>query len=134
MSGNWQALDDEVARWRDTGRRVQLWWRDDDAADVSAALDRLLALQHRTAVPLALAVVPARATAALAERLTDAAGLDVLQHGYASKHHQAKGGKYGKECERIRPAAGKPEWNFHKVSNDRGAETGQYSRRDGVST
>jgi hypothetical protein len=87
MSGNWQALDDEVARWRDTGRRVQLWWRDDDAADVSAALDRLLALQHRTAVPLALAVVPARATAALAERLTDAAGLDVLQHGYAHADH-----------------------------------------------
>ena len=69
MSGDWQAFDDEVARWRDAGRRVQLWWRDDDTADVSAALERLLELQHRTAVPLALAVVPAQATAALAERL-----------------------------------------------------------------
>ena len=87
MSGDWQAFDDEVARWRDAGRRVQLWWRDDDAADVSVALDRLLDLQRQTAVPLALAVVPAQATAALAERLAGAAAIEVLQHGYAHADH-----------------------------------------------
>jgi len=86
MSG-WQAFDEEVARWRDAGRDVELWWRDDDAADTSAALDRLLALQHETAVPLAVAVVPARATAALADRLTAALAIDVLQHGYAHANH-----------------------------------------------
>src|SRR5262249_22117620 len=79
MSGNWQAFDDEVARWRDAGRRARLWWRDDDAADVSAALDRLLELQRQTAVPLALAVVPAQATDALAERLAGMPAIDVLQ-------------------------------------------------------
>jgi hypothetical protein len=83
----WQALDDELARWRDAGRKVELWWRDDDAADTGAALDRLLELQRQTAVPLALAVVPARATQALAERLVTAPAVDVLQHGYAHANH-----------------------------------------------
>jgi hypothetical protein len=86
MSG-WQALDDEVARWRDAGRDVELWWRDDDATDTSAALGRLLALQRETTVPLALAVVPARATRALAERLATLPAIDVLQHGYTHANH-----------------------------------------------
>ena len=84
---SWQALDDEIAGWRDAGRHAQLWWRDDDAADTGAALDRLLELQRQTAVPLALAVVPARATQALAERLASAPSIDVLQHGYAHADH-----------------------------------------------
>ena len=86
MNG-WQALDDEVTRWRDAGRDVELWWRDDDAADTGAALDRLLELQRQTAVPLALAVVPARATQALAERLAGVPAIDVLQHGYGHANH-----------------------------------------------
>lgn len=86
---SWQALSDEAARWRDAGRTADLWWRDDDAADVDPALDRLLAIQHDTAAPLALAVVPARATAALAQRLAGEAGIDVLQHGYAHMNHAA---------------------------------------------
>mgnify|MGYP003341179144 CR=1 FL=1 len=32
----------ELSRWRDSGRAPVLWWRDDDAADVGPALDRLL--------------------------------------------------------------------------------------------
>jgi hypothetical protein len=84
---SWQALDDEIARWRDAGRDIELWWRDDDATDTGAALDRLLELQRQTAVPLALAVVPARATPALAERLAAVPAIDVLQHGYAHANH-----------------------------------------------
>ena len=86
---SWQALSDEAARWRDAGRTADLWWRDDDAADVDPALDRLLVLQRDTAAPLALAVVPARATAALAQRLAGEPGIDVLQHGYAHLNHAA---------------------------------------------
>ncbi len=84
---SWQALSDEAARWRDAGRTADLWWRDDDAADVDPALDRLLVLQRDTSAPLALAVVPARATAALAQRLAGEPGIDVLQHGYAHLNH-----------------------------------------------
>lgn len=84
---SWQALSDEAARWREAGRTADLWWRDDDAVDVGPALDRLLDLHHETAAPLALAVVPARATAALAQRLAGEPGVDVLQHGYAHTNH-----------------------------------------------
>lgn len=86
MSG-WRALDEEIARWRDSGRTAELWWRDDDAADATAALDRLLDLHRETGMPLALAVVPATATSALAARLAGEPGVDLLQHGYAHVNH-----------------------------------------------
>jgi hypothetical protein len=84
---SWQALAEEAARWHDAGRTADVWWRDDDAADHTAALDRLIALHRETAVPLALAVVPAHATQALAWCLAGEARLDVLQHGYAHVNH-----------------------------------------------
>ena len=84
---SWQALAEEVARWRDEGRIAELWWRDDDAVDAGPALDRLLAIVRATKTPLALAVVPAQATAALADRLSKEAEVDVLQHGYAHANH-----------------------------------------------
>jgi hypothetical protein len=84
---SWQALAQEAVRWHDSGRAADIWWRDDDAADHTSAFDRLLALHHETAVPLAVAVVPAHATPALAQRLVGEATLDVLQHGYAHVNH-----------------------------------------------
>ena len=90
---NWQAIEDEVARAHDAGRDVELWWRDDDAADAAPALDRLLSVQHETQAPLALAVVPATATQALAARLAGETGVDVLQHGYAHTNHAPAGDK-----------------------------------------
>jgi hypothetical protein len=84
---NWQALADEVARWRDAGRTAELWWRDDDAADAGSSLSGLLALHRQTGVPLALAVIPAHATQALADHLVGETTIDVLQHGYAHVNH-----------------------------------------------
>lgn len=84
---SWQLLADEAARWRDAGRTADLWWRDDDAVDAGSPLERLLDIRRDTGVPLALAVVPAEATAALASRLADEPGVDVLQHGYAHANH-----------------------------------------------
>lgn len=84
---SWHAFDEEIARWRDAGRPAEIWWRDDDASDVGPALDRLLSVQCETEAPLALAVVPANATEALAARLADEAGVDLLQHGYAHTNH-----------------------------------------------
>jgi len=86
---SWSALDEEIARWRDLGRTVDLWWRDDDAATVGAPLERLLALRRNLGLPLALAVVPARADAALAARLGEEPDVGVLQHGYAHVNHAA---------------------------------------------
>ena len=84
---DWQALAREAEQWAAEGKVADLWWRDDDAADTGPALDRLLGLHRSSGVPLALAVVPAQATAALAARLADEPGVDLLQHGYAHANH-----------------------------------------------
>jgi hypothetical protein len=87
VSGSWQALGEEIARWRESGRAVEFWWRDDDAAAPSAPLDRLLELAARARVPLALAVVPAAADAGLLASL--APGVAVLQHGADHRNRAA---------------------------------------------
>jgi hypothetical protein len=83
----------ELDAWEREGRTATLWWRDDDAADATPALDRLLELSERHAVPVAVAVIPARATPALQDRLARAATVTVLQHGYAHTNHAAPGQK-----------------------------------------
>ena len=84
---SWKALKSELDRWQEAGLSARFWWRDDDAETPSPALDRLLALRASRDLPLALAVVPAGAGAALAERLARENGLRVLQHGYAHRNH-----------------------------------------------
>jgi peptidoglycan/xylan/chitin deacetylase (PgdA/CDA1 family) len=74
-------------------RTVSFWWRDDDAEDATPQFDRLLVLAAKHAVPLALSVVPKRATNAMAERLADAPAACVLQHGWRHRNHSAEGEK-----------------------------------------
>ena len=90
---SWAAIDEELVRWRDEGRELRLWWRDDDAADATPELDRLLALQRAHGAPLAIAIVPAGATPALAARLAQEPAVDLLQHGYAHTNHAPAGDK-----------------------------------------
>ena len=92
---SWRALDDELRAWAGAGRRAALWWRDDDAAEDSPALARLLELAKSTAAPLVIAVIPAALREAAAARINthDAAGLAVVQHGYAHTDHARDGGK-----------------------------------------
>ncbi len=71
----------ELRRWRRAGRTARLWWRDDDAAGPSAALDRLLEACRVSAAPLALAVIPAGDKVALAAQLAPEHGVTVIQHG-----------------------------------------------------
>jgi hypothetical protein len=87
----WQPLTDELAHWAHTGRVATLWWRDDDAIAPTPALDRMLALLNRHRVPLGLAVIPARATAALADRLRGESLVAVLPHGFAHANHARPG-------------------------------------------
>jgi hypothetical protein len=75
----WQSFDDELSRWRDAGRTVEFWWRDDDATRPTPALVRLAALAAEARVPLGLAVIPAGAEPSLFDVL--GAGIAVLQHG-----------------------------------------------------
>ncbi|MEH3148368.1 MAG: glycosyltransferase [Methylobacterium frigidaeris] len=82
-----------LARLEAEGARVTLWWRDDDAAAHTAALDRLLALATATGWPVALAAIPARAEPSLTERLAQEPAVDLLVHGLAHADHAPPGGK-----------------------------------------
>ena len=83
----------ELDRLTETGRTVQVWWRDDDAAEATQALDRLLALARDTHVPLAVAAIPAAIHPSLAERLADEPGVRVLPHGFSHRDHAPSGEK-----------------------------------------
>ncbi len=105
MPDPWQILERELEAWSASGRRATLWWRDDDAVAPTPALDRLLGLALRSGLPVALAVIPARLSARLPDRLSRAAGLvTVLQHGYAHRNH-APAGEKKQELGGHRPAA-----------------------------
>lgn len=84
MTGPWQLFLDELERWHDLGRRVDFWWRDDDAAARTLPLERLLALASNAGVPLALAVIPQDAQSDLLSG--DPSSVTVLQHGVAHRN------------------------------------------------
>ncbi len=69
------------------GFPVQFWLRDDDAIEPTKSLDRLLDLTERFAVPITLAVIPARAGDALAERLASRSEVAVAVHGWSHTNH-----------------------------------------------
>ncbi len=77
----------ELKRWRDEGRTLPLWWRDDDAIAPTPALDRLLGLAQEFGAPLHLAVIPAPASQDLAGRLSGLAAVHVLPHGWRHQNH-----------------------------------------------
>jgi hypothetical protein len=87
----WAGLFAELDSWATAGRTATLWWRDDDADGASPALTRLLTLQQRTGIPLALAVVPARLEPSLATLLASHESVSVLQHGYSHANFAAEG-------------------------------------------
>lgn len=91
MKAPWRAFADELGRWRDAGRDVDFWWRDDDAARPDPALSRLLTLAQDTSTPLALAVIPAQFEPRV---LADAGSVvSILQHGADHRNRAAAGEK-----------------------------------------
>jgi hypothetical protein len=92
-SGTWQPLLDELARWQKAGRAADLWLRDDDAVQPTAALDRLLAATAGAAIPLTLAVIPAPAERALGERIAGEPSVTAAVHGWSHANHAPEGAK-----------------------------------------
>ncbi len=90
-SGAWRIFRDEIARSADSGRAVEFWWRDDDAARADAVLSRLVALAQRTSIPLALAAVPAQSERLAFEGLGPF--VSILQHGTDHANRAAAGEK-----------------------------------------
>jgi len=104
IMADWDDLKRELDAWGEAGLDATFWWRDDDAGAPSAALDRTLAIAAETDTPLALAVIPKNAEAALAARLDECcATVGVLQHGYGHANHAGEGDKKI-ELGRERPA------------------------------
>ncbi|WP_119272113.1 polysaccharide deacetylase family protein [Taklimakanibacter deserti] len=83
----WQPVESELARWRDLGLTPELWLRDDDAAEPTPKLDRLIALAEDYGIPVALAIVPARSGPALARRLETAPHIHPVIHGWSHANH-----------------------------------------------
>lgn len=89
MPDGWSDLTAELDRWHGSGMVATFWWRDDDAVDVTPQLERLLAVAGT--IPLCLAVIPARAGRALADRIGGEPTVTVLQHGWAHVSHVEQG-------------------------------------------
>jgi hypothetical protein len=100
---DWENLAGELDVWAKAGRVATLWWRDDDAAAPSPALDRLLELAETHGLPLALALIPAAADDTLARRLDKVSSpVTPLQHGFAHQNHARTGEK------KVELGAGRP--------------------------
>lgn len=88
---SWSDLEDELDRWADAGLSATFWWRDDDAAELTPEIERLLALAAALHVPLHLATIPFDLSDALVAALQASTEVRILQHGYAHVDHAPKG-------------------------------------------
>jgi hypothetical protein len=88
---NWDDITRELDAWHQGGISATFWWRDDDAARVSPALERLLALSEAAEAPVSLAVIPCDADDGLRDRLARQPLASVLQHGWRHANHAPDG-------------------------------------------
>lgn len=91
VEAGWRCFGEELARWRDAGKSVDFWWRDDDAARRTPALSRLFDLAGGVNIPLGLAIVPGGCEKSLLD------GVDpcviALQHGVDHRNRAEADGK-----------------------------------------
>lgn len=84
---DWGPLDTELALWRDAGKTLPIWWRDDDAVAPTEALGGLAALSDSAGLPVHLAVIPAQATPDLARAVRNISAFVPVVHGWAHRNH-----------------------------------------------
>lgn len=90
---DWSPAEQALARARDRGCPIRVWWRDDDAAADTPQLDRLLSLSRRAKAGIALAVIPHRLEASLGKRLRREETAFALVHGWSHANHAPEGQK-----------------------------------------
>ena len=86
MDIDWAPLRVELAHWERKKMTLPVWWRDDDAHDATPALDRLIKMSNTLNVPVHLAIIPRKATRALATRIMDEKNIVPLVHGWAHRN------------------------------------------------
>lgn len=87
----WAGLEAALAGAAARGVRLRVWLRDDDAVEVTPALERLAAVTEESRMPVLLAVIPAGATAALADWVAAHGPITACQHGLAHANHAGPG-------------------------------------------
>jgi hypothetical protein len=87
----WRELHAALNERNEAGRRVDFWWRDDDASAPSPALERAVGLSKTYGIPLALAVIPQDAKPQLFQGLHE--HVTVLQHGTDHRNRATAGEK-----------------------------------------
>jgi len=88
MRDVWHSVRAELDQWQRERRVAQFWWRDDDAADASDELKKMLALARRFDVTVGLSVIPAKLNPRLVPLLDPR---QVLIHGFAHENHAREG-------------------------------------------
>jgi hypothetical protein len=101
---DWSPLDAALDGLECRGGQARFWWRDDDAVEDTAQLQRLIAVSQRFQAPVLLAVIPARAQPSLALRLGDTDAIVPAVHGYAHVNHAGSGEKKQELCGHREPA------------------------------
>ena len=87
MMLDWSPLQSELALWRSSHLPLEIWWRDDDAIAVTAALDQLCALAEDLGARAHLAIIPALAQDSLAAVVSWPAPCRAMVHGWAHQNH-----------------------------------------------
>jgi hypothetical protein len=87
---HWAEVRAELDIWSSKKRPALFWWRDDDATDVNAKLQRLLAVAEEFEAPVALSAIPAKATPRLAKLIAKSNVAEVLVHGLRHENHAAR--------------------------------------------
>ena len=93
MKIDWSPLKQELLRWQNEERALPIWWRDDDATDVTPQLRTLSELSLEIGLPVHLAVVPDAATPELAKFVHGAPNLIPIVHGWQHRNHAPAGSK-----------------------------------------
>ncbi|MGC1496962.1 MAG: polysaccharide deacetylase family protein [Sulfitobacter sp.] len=93
MSIDWSPLKKELAIWRDEGRNLPLWWRDDDAIEDTPAFQKLTGMAAHLSLPVHVAVIPKHAQKSLAVACAATPWAVPIVHGWAHENHAPEGQK-----------------------------------------
>jgi len=80
----------ELARWQAAGHQAAFWIRDDDATRMSPEFERLLTLQKKYSLPMAISVIPKWSGLQLPRIIRDRPDMIVLQHGWSHENHASQ--------------------------------------------
>jgi hypothetical protein len=90
---DWHPLKAELAIWRAQSRSLPIWWRDDDAIELTPALERLAAMAGTLTLPVHLAIIPKLAKPILPAFTNTHDEIIPIVHGWQHINHAPDGAK-----------------------------------------